>query len=272
MKREIQVLLAWFEPRDAISALLGFRLPAQGEDVSAWAAIFQQKYEALRSRPAYADLPMMKEPLPAHLAEKGGSVLRSILGSEREIARGRFCTAIVDLKRLISLQKAVALDQDEARFENIAADDWGRLFDLCFPTQRVEEDLTGTFDKDGKGVTITSTNPNLRVGPLQDVDMPGTAGVRLLGFSVVFGTPHVHVVEYKGRYFLKDGYHRCFALLSRGITQAPVVLERGRSFSDVHGGGASLIAPEHLLGDRPCSRIFSTLPFRQQFRSGHSGK
>jgi hypothetical protein len=251
VKRQIQVLLAWFEPRDAVSALLGFRLPAQGEDISMHAAAFQQKLQALNARDSYADLPMTPGELPLSLAKRGDAILRSMLGIANDSHAGRFSVATVDLTRLISFQKAITLENEPARFEKIAPGDWEALFELCLPQDRVEEDLLGTFDKDGKGVTITSTNPNLRIGPVQSVDLPGATGVKLLGFAVIFGTPHMHVVEYKGRYFLKDGYHRSFALLSRGITQVPVVLERGRSFADVHAGNSSFIAPEHLLGDHP---------------------
>jgi hypothetical protein len=251
VKRNIQVLLGWFEARDAIAALRGFRVPEAGADVSVEAAEFQRRHRAVQERLPYADRSMTIELLPAHLVSQGEAVIEAMLPQATAEARSRFATVSVDLTRVISFQKAVTLEDDEARFGAIQAHNLDSLFELCLPSQRVEEDLTGTFDRDGKGVTITSMNPNLRLGPVQSVELPNSNGVKLLGFPLVFGSPYVHVVEYKGRYFLKDGYHRCYGLLRRGISRVPVVLQKGRSFSDVHGGGSSFIAPEHLLGEHP---------------------
>ena len=61
----------------------------------------------------------------------------------------------------------------------------------------------------------------------------------------------MHIAEYKGRYFLKDGYHRAYGLLKRGITRAPVLLQRGRTFNDVHSGSSSSVSHEHLFGAHP---------------------
>ena len=41
--------------------------------------------------------------------------------------------------------------------------------------------------------------------------MPGS-GQRMIGFQLVFGSSHVHVVNYRDRSILKDGYHGCLGL------------------------------------------------------------
>jgi hypothetical protein len=88
----------------------------------------------------------------------------------------------------------------------------------------------------------------------------------------MFGTGHVHVVEYKGRHFLKDGYHRCYGLLARGITRVPAIYERARSFADVHSGGTTFVSQEYLLGTHPpmltdfhCPAVSATVS-QQAFR------
>jgi len=51
------------------------------------------------------------------------------------------------------------------------------------------------------------------------------------GFYVAVLPSFVQVVCYRGRYFLKDGYHRSLALLERGITRIPVIF---RELSESH--------------------------------------
>lgn len=253
MHRPVQVLLAWLERIDAISALLGFRLPADGEDVSIHAATYDAQRAVMLARPAFEPAPLEIVPLPASIAQRGEDLLRTLrpVAEPREFTGSRLSAGVVDLTRLLSFQKAVSLEHIAQRVGTVAPDDWETLADICLPVMAAAEELNGTFDKDGRGVTIASLNPNLRVGPVRTVTLPDAAASRLIGFTLMFGTPHVHIVEYKGRWFLKDGYHRCYGLLARGVTRAPVVVERARSFADVHGGGTTLVSQEYLLGSHP---------------------
>lgn len=252
MRRPVQVLLAWLDRMEAISALLGFRLPAEGEDVSVHATTYEAQRAALLARPAFVPAPLAIDPLPASIAERGEATLRTLRPAieTRDVAT-RLSAGIVDLSRLLSFQKAVNLEHITQRVAAAAPDDWDALAELCLPAAAPDEELSGTFDRDGHGVTITSLNPNLRVSPVRTVTAPDGTASRVIGFTLMFGTPHVHVVEYSGRWFLKDGYHRCYGLLARGITRVPAIVERARSFADVHGGGATLISQEYLLGAHP---------------------
>jgi len=253
MQRRVRILLAWFERREAVTALLGFRMPEKGDDVDAVDARYDATRAALLARrPFTDDLPPL-EPLPAAIAEHARMVLEPMRLATRDERPWRELDAgIIDLMRLISFQKAVALDDIENRFADVSQDDWHSLANLCLPLARGEEDLRGTFDKDGKGLTFTSFNPNLRISPIQRVGSTGGPDSgQIVGFQILFGTPHVHVVAYKNRVFLKDGYHRAFGLLARGITRVPCIFERARSFQDVHSGAAGFITQEYVLGTHP---------------------
>lgn len=252
MLRPVQVLLPWLERIDAISALLGFRLPAEGEDVSIHVATYEAQRAALFARPAFEPAALDIAPLPASIAAQGEALLRTLRPAiEPRDAASRLSAGLVDLTRLLSFQKAVNLEHIAQRVAIASPDDWEALAQVCLPSAGVEEELNGTFDKDGRGVTITSLNPNLRVGPLRTITVPDGSHSRLLGFTLMFGTPHLHVVEYKGRWFLKDGYHRAYGLLARGVTRVPAIVERARSFADVHGGATTLMSQEYLLGAHP---------------------
>jgi hypothetical protein len=253
VRRNVQVLLAWFERNEAITALLGFRAPEKGEDVSAHAAAYESSRAAMLSRAAYdPESALAPAPLPATIEKRFDAVIRS-LQSDTDLngAGGRLEAGVIDLRRVICFQKAVAIDEAGRRAAP-AQEDWESLADLSLlPEHAAEQELKGTFDSDGRGVTLVSENPNLRVSPIRTVAAFDEARARVIGFTLEYGNTHIHVVEYLGRYFLKDGYHRCYGLLAGGATHAPVIVERGRSFADVHGGSAEFIAQEQLLGARP---------------------
>lgn len=251
MKRLVRVLLPWFDRSDAITAQFGFRLPEPGEDVSAETATYERQSAARYARPPFAMAPCAFEPMPGIIAERGQACIDTLAGAIGEGDAGdRLRAGVVDLTKLLSMQKAITLDDISPRVTAASADDWISLANICLPAEGDDPTLQGTYDRDGKGLTITSANPNLRVTAVQNFLMPGS-GARIIGFQVVFGTTHVHVVRYQGRSILKDGYHRCYGLLARGITRVPCIVEDARSFSDVHAAGSALIGAEDLLGTHP---------------------
>jgi hypothetical protein len=62
-------------------------------------------------------------------------------------------------------------------------------------------------------------------GPMDEV-----AGAPAFGFAVAVPPSYLQVVRIDGRYVLRDGYHRAFAVLSRGISCVPAFV---RAFDTV---------------------------------------
>jgi hypothetical protein len=96
---------------------------------------------------------------------------------------------------------------------------------------------------------VSAANPNLRItghfgGPIQ----PGVVG---FGFVVGIMPSFLQVARHHGRYVLRDGYHRAYGLLARGITRAPAFV-RDFGVGEL-GAGAGLFGTEVYLGDRPPS-------------------
>ncbi len=152
----------------------------------------------------------------------------------------------VDLSKVIVLQKLVVTDGLHERATGITRGS-SELLELCLPTQQQPIPLEIAPDADGRAVTITSLNPNLRVHGLQ-------ANLGPTGGSVTFligpGSPYVTVVELDGRFFLRDGHHRAVALTAAGITVVPAIVVAGTSYADA-ATVPGLFGPGVSLGDRP---------------------
>ena len=137
MHRHVRVLLAWFERREAISALLGFRLPDEGDDKDAVGARYDAARAAMLARPPYNEDAPLLEPLPAEIEQHAQAILEPMRASVRREQPPRELDAgIIDLSRLISFQKAVALDQIQGRVAAASQDDWQALADLTDPLGR----------------------------------------------------------------------------------------------------------------------------------------
>jgi len=113
------------------------------------------------------------------------------------------------------------------------------------------------FDPDAKGITLSSLNPNLRVigHVVQKTEVnQGAGGVMsatALGFLVKLGASFVQAVEYNGRWFVRDGYHRCYGLLANGITRIPCMLIHAVNFAQTGAEQPGFFSYEILFGDRP---------------------
>jgi hypothetical protein len=70
-----------------------------------------------------------------------------------------------------------------------------------------------------------------------------------MGFSVAIATSFVQVARFQGLFLLRDGYHRAFGLLRRGISVVPAfVLDFGLQELGLPSG---MLPQGAYLGDRP---------------------
>jgi len=60
----------------------------------------------------------------------------------------------------------------------------------------------------------------------------------------------MQVASYNRRYLLRDGYHRAYGLLKRGITRAPVFVRDFERFEDLRLP-AGMLPQDAYLGTRP---------------------
>ncbi|MEV6831871.1 hypothetical protein [Amycolatopsis sp. NPDC051102] len=156
--------------------------------------------------------------------------------------------AMVDLARVVGFQPFVFTDTPADRTANLTPDRLEAIAELTLPTGHAAP-LAAQFDQVKQAYIITSPNPNLKVVGTFNGQMGEAAGPPGFGFAVAVPPSYLQVVRVDGRYVLRDGYHRAFGLLSRGISFVPAFV---RDFDTREGLAPAGMLPESAwLGERP---------------------
>ena len=153
---------------------------------------------------------------------------------------------IADLSKVCALQPVVFSDHAEERAQAAAPGDMLSLAKVTLPISGPTQ-LPLQFDQIRNTWIIPSRNPNLRIvghfaGPVE-----GKTGC---GFLVEVTASFVQVVFHRGRYLLRDGYHRSLGLLARGMNHVPVLYREFTPFENL-GLGPGMLPEQAYLGDRP---------------------
>jgi hypothetical protein len=91
-----------------------------------------------------------------------------------------------------------------------------------------------------------ATELNVAAAPNQP-----TVPFKFCGFLINHGVSLLQVVEYSGRWFIRDGYHRAYGLLRKGITRIPCIFIRAANFQQTGADQPAFIRYETLFGLRP---------------------
>lgn len=162
-------------------------------------------------RPAYLQEPVIRKDEPkAHeaslrLHEGRHDLLLEMGGLEWSLG-------IVDLRNMLSFQRRLSFDPQVPKVQVPAASDWAGLIDLAFgPTKAIDFELEL---QGGRQTTVRfqSSDPNLQFH---------ISAKALQPLTLYAGSPFLEVASYRGRWFLRDGYHRAYALLRRKISGFP---------------------------------------------------
>jgi hypothetical protein len=249
LRRPARGLLGWLSDQEAATALLG-RNPLPGEDLGRQLAVAANYRASVKARPVYqpAD-PLLSREFPGLDEIKSRQDVVSNLGPLS------WRPAVVDLRRVLSFQKVIHTDGLEERLGDLTDD--RSLLELCIPTHQPGPPTGAFTDQDGKGFTVSSFNPNLRIagGQLSDAQVsqgPGLSAVKMQAITllVYMGASFLQVVRYRERSFIRDGYHRAAGLAKRGVFEVPCIFIEARSFEEV-GVNPGAFSYELLYGDRP---------------------
>jgi hypothetical protein len=166
----------------------------------------------------------------------------------------QWAPAVIDMSKVLAFQKHIFLDERISYADGFDSDPMA-LAELTLP-HATDFEVDPMPDPDGMGMTLTGRNRNLqvigvgvqpaRVGPTPALQLP----VTIVTVLVRPFADMVSVAHFRGRYFLRDGYHRVAALLRRGITHVPCVVMEARSLQEV-GVRGGFFGEDVIFGERP---------------------
>ena len=153
---------------------------------------------------------------------------------------------VADLSRVCALQPIVFSDHAEERTESAIDKDTLSVAKVTLPISG-KTPIPIQFDQIRNTWMITSRNPNLRIIGHASLQVEGKT---LCGFAVDITPSFVQVAFHRGRFVLRDGYHRSIGLLARGIHNAPVLFREFSQYDDL-GMGHGMLQGHAYLGNRP---------------------
>jgi hypothetical protein len=148
---------------------------------------------------------------------------------------------VVDLRCLVAFQRRLAFSPEIDRPSVPNPRDWPALIALSFASPRpVEYEIT--HDRASQSVVLRSGNPNLHLRITNDFISP---------LSVHAGCPFFEVGCFRNRWFLRDGYHRAYALLQARVFEVPAVIVQAATIEDLGVDQSWFFSEEILLSEAP---------------------
>jgi hypothetical protein len=240
-RRPGRALIGWMPPERGAIALAGGRHEgAHNQDLI-------ERIEAARTAVAERDAGIDQEGI---IDETDPALVTIVERLRQQPDTGAFweegwTVGVADLTRVCSLQQSVASQQAEERVRHVDPVDLVSIAAVTLPPPSTAA-IPAQFDEQKKAWIITAPNPNLQI--TSAVNGASENGP-VFGFSVAILPSFLQVARHHGRYVLRDGYHRAFGLLARGITRAPAFI---RDFGvGPLGTAGGLFATDVYLGDRP---------------------
>lgn len=155
---------------------------------------------------------------------------------------------VVDLRRLLAFQRRLVFRQALDPSPTPKQDDWSELISLAMGSQRNTEHRLSWNRSATNGVDIKlhSDNPDLQLRVNQQNGRNGHSPLVLYGGSSFF-----EVAEFRGRWFLRDGYHRAYRLLRAGVHRIPSVVIYSRTIEELGATEPWFFSEAQLFLDRP---------------------
>jgi hypothetical protein len=170
--------------------------------------------------------------------------------------------AMVDLARVVAIAPSVFTDTAIERAAILDPGDLRGIAELTLPARHPRPIGELSPGDDVLPIhcqyhyltkTYTITSPNLNLAVISNFDAPGNRAPQpsQMGHGFTVGVPpsFIEVVRFQGRYVLRDGHHRAFGLLSRGIIRVPAYVRDFVTAEDLAPAGT--LPRSAWQGDRP---------------------
>jgi hypothetical protein len=155
---------------------------------------------------------------------------------------------VVDLRLLLAFQRRLIFSPSRQASTMPGQGDWPGLISLAVGSQRSTEHLLihNGSGADRLDIGLHSSNPDLQLR-----FTPKSSECGALPLSLYGGSPFFEVAELRGRWFLRDGYHRAYHLLQAGVDRMPAVVIYARSNEELGATTPWFFDEEQLFSDRP---------------------
>lgn len=148
---------------------------------------------------------------------------------------------VVDLRPLIAFQRRLAFGTGVAQPSVPTAGDWPALFALSFGSPKpVECEII--HDHSTRTLIVQSANPNLHLRVTDDPAHP---------LTVHAGGTFFEVARFRNRWFLRDGYHRAYALLRAQVFEVPAVIVEATTIEELGANQPWFFSEEILFSNTP---------------------
>jgi hypothetical protein len=155
---------------------------------------------------------------------------------------------VVDLRHVLAFQRRLVFAPELRALQVPKQEDWPALLSFSFgPARSIEYRMT-LHERDGQAseFNLQSDNPDLQLRSVPDTKVQ-SSGL----FSLYGGCPFFEVAEFRGRWFLRDGYHRAYHLLRAGVYCLPAVVIRARAIDEVGATQSWFFNEEQLFSSHP---------------------
>jgi hypothetical protein len=155
---------------------------------------------------------------------------------------------VVDLRCLLAFQRRLVFSPTRHSPPAPQQDNWPALISLALGSRKDTRHrlLRNGRAIDGLDISLHSSNPDLQVR----LNSNAGRGDHPL-FSLYGGSPFFEVAEFRGRWFLRDGYHRAYRLLQAEVQRIPAVVIRARTIEELGAAEPWFFGDEQLFSDRP---------------------
>jgi hypothetical protein len=177
--------------------------------------------------------------------------------------------AQVNLREVLTFQPTIRVDNLKVHVPS-ASMAQEQLYELCFPSSELASPAEVSIELDANGYIVTTLDPNLRIVPWHGVGSPLVSpqqpllpagipfhpnippvGAQLLPVVLMKNPGYLQVVRYRGRCFIRDGYHRAAGLLQQQVDIVPCLLLEALHPQQVGNLQPGMLGEEVLFGDHP---------------------
>ena len=155
---------------------------------------------------------------------------------------------VVDVRGLLAFQRRLVFEPTQDFLPIPRQDDWPGLISFAMGSRRdTEYDFVSNHHgTTGLDITLHSANPDLRLQVNPQNGHNGRFPLVLYG-----GSPFFEVGELRGRWFLRDGYHRAYRLLQAGVHRIPAAVIYARTIEELGATKPWFFGETRLFSERP---------------------